>query len=56
MQRILRALQSSGVNTVTINKDESEFSGSISPALLEALEDRYPHSVEIGHFAVRWAH
>ena len=54
--RILRALQSSGVNTVTINKDESEFSGPISPALLEALEDRYPHSVEIGHFKVRWAH
>jgi hypothetical protein len=54
--RILYALESSGVNTVTINKGETQFSGPIDSALLESLEDRYPHSAEIGHFEVRWAH
>jgi hypothetical protein len=52
-ERILRALESHGVNVVAIDT-EPQFSGALAPDLMAALELRYPLSQDIGHFRVRW--
>lgn len=51
--RILQVLESHNVNVVAIN-NRPQFSTPINPALKQAFEERYPQSVEIGPFEVRW--
>jgi hypothetical protein len=51
--QILHTLDGLNVNVVAINEDP-QFSGPMSPALYGALEERFPHSAEIGKFQVRW--
>jgi hypothetical protein len=51
--QILNELEILNVNVVAINKD-SQFSGSMSPDLQVALEQRYPQFEGIGRFQVRW--
>jgi hypothetical protein len=52
-KRTLSALDSLNVNVVAINSNP-QFSGPMSPALYGAIEERFPHSAEIGKFQVRW--
>jgi hypothetical protein len=52
-ERILSALKSHGVNVVAINS-EPQFSKPLEPELVEALEQLYPNSEEIGKFELRW--
>jgi hypothetical protein len=51
--QILHTLDGLNVNVVAINGDP-QFSGPMSPALYGALEERFPHSADIGKFQVRW--
>jgi len=53
LPRTLKMLEHLNVNVVAIN-EEPQFSGPLSEDLQAALEQRYPHSVEVGHFQVRW--
>jgi hypothetical protein len=52
-KRTLSALDRLNVNVVAIN-GKPQFSGPMSPALHEALEERFPYSAELGKFQVRW--
>ena len=52
-ERILRAIESHGVNVVVID-GEPPFSSRLDPTLVAALGQLYPNSQEIGHFQVRW--
>jgi hypothetical protein len=51
--RTLRLIENLHVNVVAINK-EAQFSGQLSTELQSALEQRYPHFKDLGHFEVRW--
>jgi hypothetical protein len=53
-RRILGMLENHNVNVVVIN-EEPAFSQPVPAALLEALDERFAHSTDIGHFEVRWA-
>jgi len=52
-KRTLNALDNLHVNVVAINNNP-QFSGPMSPELQGELEERFPHSAEIGKFQVRW--
>jgi hypothetical protein len=51
--RTLQLIENLHVNVVAINK-EAQFSGQLSTELQNELEQRYPHSKDLGHFEVRW--
>ena len=51
--KTLQLIENLHVNVVAINK-EPQFSGQLPPDLQSALEKRYPHSADLGHFEVRW--
>ena len=48
-RRILGILENHNVNVVVIN-EEPAFSQPVPAALLEALDERFTHSTDIGHF------
>jgi len=52
-ERTLNTLERLNVNVVAINK-QPQFSGLLAKDLQAALERRYPHSEDLGHFEVRW--
>jgi hypothetical protein len=52
-ERILRAIDNLEINVVAINLNPKH-SNSMDAELRHALDLRYPHSSEIGHFVVRW--
>jgi hypothetical protein len=52
--RVLEAIDARGVNTVVINMHPATVSGPIDPALRAALVARYPDSVTVGPYVVRW--
>ena len=49
----LALIEHNHVNLIVINR-APHFSGPIDPALEMALESRFPHSVVVGRFVVRW--
>ena len=51
--RILDALEENQVQVVALNRTPY-FSGAVPPDLAAALAERYPRTVEIGRFEVRW--
>jgi hypothetical protein len=51
--RVLNVIDALHVNVVAISKSP-EFSDPMAPGLKAALEQRYPHSVELSSFEVRW--
>ena len=58
-QRILKAIDTSGVRTVVINHGGSKWgtynpSGPPSPELLDGLRERFPQATVIGYFEIRW--
>jgi hypothetical protein len=60
-QRILKAIDSSGVQTVVINHSGSSDdpatynpSGAPSPVLLDGLRQRFPKATFIGFYEIRW--
>jgi hypothetical protein len=58
-QRILNAIDTSGVRTVVINHGGSYWgrynpSGPPSPELLNGLRERFPQATVIGYFEIRW--
>lgn len=46
-------LETNNVNVVAINR-WPHFSGEVSPNLMAVLEDRFPRSLDLGQFTVRW--
>jgi hypothetical protein len=52
-KRTLSTLDNLNVSVVAINGNP-QFSGPMSTAVYGALEERFPHSAEIGKFQVRW--
>jgi hypothetical protein len=52
-ERILRAIDNLEINVVAINL-KPNFSSPMDAELKHALDRRFPHSSEIGHFQVRW--
>lgn len=52
--QILRTLDEHEITVVAIN-NWALFSQRPDPVLLEALEQRYPHSLRAWHFTVRWS-
>ncbi len=51
--RILRTLEEHGVTAIALNR-RPQFSGPVAPELQAALDARYPDSVQVGFFVVRW--
>jgi dolichyl-phosphate-mannose-protein mannosyltransferase len=49
----LELIEHHHVNLIVINR-APHFSGPIDPALQTALESRFPHSLVVGRFVVRW--
>jgi tRNA isopentenyl-2-thiomethyl-A-37 hydroxylase MiaE len=52
-ERILDTIDTLDINVVAINLSP-RFSDSMKEELKTALDQRFPHSTEIGHFEVRW--
>ncbi|RMH13128.1 MAG: hypothetical protein D6701_12650 [Gemmatimonadetes bacterium] len=52
--RVLEALERRGVTAVALNR-EPAFSGPPPAALEAALRERFPDSLRVGRFTVRWA-
>lgn len=50
---LMEVLLEKNVNVVAINK-RPHFSGVLNPKLMALLMDRFPFSVDLGQFAVRW--
>jgi hypothetical protein len=50
---LLEVLKAKNVNVVAIN-ERPQFSGVLSPQLRALLVDRFPFSVDLGEFIVRW--
>jgi hypothetical protein len=50
---LLELLKAKNVNVVVIN-ERLHFSGALSPTLIALLSDRFPFSVDLGQFTVRW--
>jgi hypothetical protein len=53
IEETLALIEHRGVNLVVINRDPF-FSGLIDAALETELESRFPQSLVVGHFLVRW--
>ena len=51
--RILRAIERTRVDAVALNREPS-FSGEVPPDLSAALRQRFPESLDVGRFEVRW--
>jgi hypothetical protein len=51
--KIMEILSEKNVNVVAIN-ETPHFSGLVSPKLRTLLVDRFPFSVDLGQFTVRW--
>jgi hypothetical protein len=49
----LELIEHHHINLIVINR-APHFSGPVDPALETALESRFPHSVVVGRFVVRW--
>jgi hypothetical protein len=52
-ERVLKALESHDVSVIAIH-DDPQFSHPVEPALRKTLEKRFPNSVVMGAFQVRW--
>jgi len=50
---LVSELKEKKVNLVVINR-KPQFSKPLNPELSAALADRFPQSVDVGHFTVRW--
>ena len=51
--KVLEILKATNVNVVAINENAG-FSGALNPKMRALLVDRFPFSVDLGQFTVRW--